>query len=135
MKNSKWGRKLLILASGGLLFQSTGCDTTIAPLVLSLAEQLVLSSLFGGIAIERLSVPTLTTSVGSGAWGCVGTFATGSCPSPHPVLQASRPIADGRLQVPRSTAGYGLGARGPEQSLLLSLFAVRVEQLEELAGS
>ncbi len=49
MKNSKWGRKLLILASGGLLFQSTGCETTLAPLVLSLAEQLVLSSLFGGI--------------------------------------------------------------------------------------
>lgn len=51
MTKSKWGRRLLMLASGGVLFQSTGCDTTLAPLVLSLAEQLVLSSLFGGIAV------------------------------------------------------------------------------------
>lgn len=51
MTKSKWGRRLLMLASGGMLFQATGCDTTLAPLVLSLAEQLVLSSLFGGIAV------------------------------------------------------------------------------------
>jgi len=51
MMNSKWGRRLLILATGGMLLQSSGCDTTIAPLLLSLAEQLILSSLFGGVAV------------------------------------------------------------------------------------
>lgn len=51
MTNSKWGRRLMILASGGVLLQSSGCDTSLAPLLLSLAEQLVLSSLFGGVVI------------------------------------------------------------------------------------
>lgn len=37
------------VATGGLLLQTAGCATTIAPLALSLMENIVLSQLTGGL--------------------------------------------------------------------------------------
>ena len=37
------------VASGGLLLQTAGCATTIAPLALSLVENILLSQMFGGL--------------------------------------------------------------------------------------
>ena len=46
-------RKLLrvtaVVAAGGVLVQTAGCTMTLAPLVLSILENVLLSQLFGGV--------------------------------------------------------------------------------------
>lgn len=53
MKKWRWGRMLAIVATGGVLLQTTGgCSDLLAPLVetaITLAIQFLLGGLFGGI--------------------------------------------------------------------------------------
>ena len=43
------GRILAIILAGGVILQTGGCATTLAPLALSLAESIFLSTLTGGV--------------------------------------------------------------------------------------
>ena len=49
MKTSKLKRTVLLVLSGGVLIQIGGCGTILAPVALGLAENLILSFLFGGL--------------------------------------------------------------------------------------
>ena len=42
-------RVTAVVATGGVLLQTAGCATTLAPLALSLLENIALSRLFGGL--------------------------------------------------------------------------------------
>jgi len=48
MSRSRAGRILAAILVGGVLLQTGGCATTLAPLFLSVAESLLLSTLTGG---------------------------------------------------------------------------------------
>ncbi len=48
MKKSSFKRTLLLVLTGGVLVQIGGCATITAPLLLSLAENVLLSFIFGG---------------------------------------------------------------------------------------
>ena len=48
MKTSKLKRTLVLVLTGGMLIQFGGCGTVLAPVALGLAENLLLSFLFGG---------------------------------------------------------------------------------------
>lgn len=50
MSKSRAGRFLAIMVAGGVILQAGGCATTLAPLALSLAESIILSTLTGGLA-------------------------------------------------------------------------------------
>jgi hypothetical protein len=51
MTMRKCVRILAVVTAGGMVVQAGGCATTLGPIALSLFENLVLSSLFGGIGI------------------------------------------------------------------------------------
>jgi len=42
-----WQKQLMIIAAGGMLLQVGSCATQVAPLVLSLGESILLTSLLG----------------------------------------------------------------------------------------
>lgn len=48
MKRSKWLRVGMLVCSGAVLTQFTGCSTILAPTILGFAENVLLSTLFGG---------------------------------------------------------------------------------------
>ncbi len=49
MTMRKLVRVAAVVATGGVLFQTAGCATSLAPLALSLLENILLSQLFGGL--------------------------------------------------------------------------------------
>ena len=49
-QKTRWGRRLVLLCSGGMLVQFAGCATGIVPVLLSAAESAILSSLLGSLA-------------------------------------------------------------------------------------
>ena len=49
MKMRKLVRIIAVIATGGVLVQTAGCATTLAPLALSILEIIVLTQLFGGL--------------------------------------------------------------------------------------
>lgn len=48
MSKSRAVRILALVATGGVVLQAGGCATTLAPLLLSLLESILLSTLTGG---------------------------------------------------------------------------------------
>jgi hypothetical protein len=44
-----WGRWLALAASGAVVFQLAGCASALGPVLVSLAESLVLRAIFGPI--------------------------------------------------------------------------------------
>ena len=49
MKMRKLIRMTAVVATGGVMLQTVGCGTTLAPLALSLLENVLLSQLLGGL--------------------------------------------------------------------------------------
>jgi hypothetical protein len=44
-----WGRWLALVATGAVVFQAAGCASALGPILVSLAESLVLRAIFGPI--------------------------------------------------------------------------------------
>jgi len=51
MKASRVKRIVLLVCTGGVLVQIGGCGAILAPTLLGLGEQLLLSLLFGGLGV------------------------------------------------------------------------------------
>lgn len=49
MRTKRLIRIVAVVTSGGVLLQTAGCATTMAPLILSLLESVLLSQLTGGM--------------------------------------------------------------------------------------
>ncbi|MFQ5490960.1 MAG: hypothetical protein ACE5GE_09590 [Phycisphaerae bacterium] len=48
MRHSTLKRALFLVLTGGIMIQFTGCGTLLAPIALGLAENFLLSFIFGG---------------------------------------------------------------------------------------